>query len=108
MWSTLFGILCVFSSCGLAIHAQGVLADTVKRPPDKLRLSPDSAGLVLEVGRIVIVGNRLTRDHIILRELTLRTGDLVYSNELPRIIDLDKKKLFNLRLFNTVEIKPLE
>jgi outer membrane protein assembly factor BamA len=108
MWSTLFGILCVFSSYGLAAHAQGMLADTVKRSPDKFRLRPDSVGPVLVVGRIVIVGNRLTRDHIIERELTLKTGDRVYSNELPHILDLDRKKLFNTRLFNTVEVKPLD
>jgi outer membrane protein assembly factor BamA len=108
MWSTLFGILCVFSSYGLAGQTQGMLQDSIKRPPDKSRLNPDSVGQVLEVSRIVIVGNRLTRDHIILREMTLKTGDLVFSNELASILDLDKRKLINTRLFNTVEIKPLE
>lgn len=108
MWSTLFGILCVFSSYGFASYGQGVLQDSIKRPPDKLRLTPDSAGQILEVDRVLIVGNRLTRDHIILRELTLKTGDLVFSHELPGILDLDKKKLINTRLFNTVEIRPLE
>jgi len=108
MWSTWFGILCVFCVWGLAAHGQGTLPDSVRRPPDRLRLPADSVGQVLEVGRVVIVGNRLTRDHIILRELTLHSGDRVYSNELPRILDLDKKKVFNTRLFNTVEVKPLE
>ena len=60
------------------------------------------------INRVFIIGNRLTRDQIILRELSLRKGDLIYSLDLPEIIDLDKKKLINTRLFNTVEIRTME
>lgn len=68
----------------------------------------DSTGRFIHINRIFILGNKITRDQIILRELTLKAGDVAYSMELPIILDLDKKKLINTRLFNTVEIRLLE
>lgn len=68
----------------------------------------DSSYRVIQINRIFIIGNRLTRDHIILRELSLKAGDTVSVNNLDAIIDLDEKKLFNTHLFNTVQIRKLE
>src|SRR5688572_30931563 len=82
-------------------------ADSVVRPVHP-RLLPDSAGRFLRINRIFIVGNRITRDPIVLRELSLKPGDYVFSQELPSMLELDKKKLINTRLFNTVEIRALE
>ena len=73
-----------------------------------VQVHPDSVGRFVMINRVFIIGNRLTRDQIILRELSLRKGDLIYSLDLPEIIDLDKKKLINTRLFNTVEIRTME
>lgn len=71
-------------------------------------LEHDSTELVLlEVNRILIVGNKITRDRIILRELSLVPGDTVSNRLLPQVIQLDKNKIYNLRLFNTVEIRPI-
>ncbi|MCD9014328.1 POTRA domain-containing protein [Parachryseolinea silvisoli] len=82
-------------------------ADSVIRPV-RTRQLPDSAGRFLRINRIFIVGNRITRDPIVLRELSLKPGDYVFSQELPSMLELDKKKLINTRLFNTVEIRALE
>ncbi len=68
----------------------------------------DSAGRFVEINRIFIVGNTRTREQIILRELTLKSGDVVYNLDLAGILDLDRKKLVNTRLFNKVEMRPLE
>jgi outer membrane protein assembly factor BamA len=65
-------------------------------------------GEFVTINRIFITGNRITRDKIILRELTLKQGDIFYSDDLFGIIDLDRKKLLNTRLFNTVEIRTIE
>lgn len=78
---------------------------TVKRRAEKT--DADSSGRFLEVNRIFIIGNRITRDQIILRELSLKKGDIVYSTDLVSILDLDKKKLINTRLFNKVDIRTL-
>jgi outer membrane protein assembly factor BamA len=81
--------------------------DTIKRPL-RGRTPLDSLGHPLQLNRILIIGNRITKERIILRELTVKPGDVVNSAELPIILDLDRKKLINTRLFNTVEIKVLD
>jgi outer membrane protein assembly factor BamA len=80
------------------------LTDSLKKER-RQNASVDSTGRFLIINRVFILGNRLTREQIILRELTLKSGDVIYSLDLPGIIDLDKKKLFNTRLFNTVDIR---
>lgn len=90
----------------LSFSANGIRADTVKRPRNRSPL--DSTGRLLQVNRILIIGNRITREQIILRELTVKAGDIVNSAELPIILDLDRKKLINTRLFNTAEIRVLD
>lgn len=109
-------VLCLLSLCS-ALASESTLsgtyaipvtaADTIKRPV-KGRMPGDSVGHPLQINRILIVGNRVTKEQIILRELTFKAGDVVNSAELPIIIDLDRKKLINTRLFNTVEIKVLD
>ncbi len=62
----------------------------------------------LKVGRIIIVGNKVTKSRIILRELDIQEGDYVYDEDLDPLIELDRNKIYNLRLFNTVLIRPIE
>jgi outer membrane protein assembly factor BamA len=83
-----------------------MLPDTISTTP--IRSVSDSVGRFIHINRIFIVGNRITRDQIVLRELTLKQGDIIYSLDLPKILERDKKKLINTRLFNTAEIRTLE
>jgi outer membrane protein assembly factor BamA len=86
-----------------------VAADSIRRPgKNPAKADTIRNGKFLTIGRIFITGNRITRDRIILRELSIKPGDVIYSLDLPSILDLDKKKLLNTRLFNTVEIRTLE
>ena len=89
-------------------HLPGVFASDSTKKAKKAQVYPDSVGRFVLINRVFIIGNRLTRDQIILRELSLKQGDLIYSLDLPQIIDLDRKKLINTRLFNTVEIRTME
>jgi outer membrane protein assembly factor BamA len=89
-------------------HEVTIVADSVKRPLKKRNQPEDTTGVFLNINRIFIIGNRITRDQIILRELTLKPGDVIYSTEVPGILDLDRKKLINTRLFNTVDIRILQ
>lgn len=82
--------------------------DSVKKERHKAKIASDTTGHFILINRVFLIGNRLTRDQIIMRELSLKPGDLIYNLDLPQIIDLDKKKLINTRLFNTVEIKMME
>ena len=106
MSSSLFGLVCLLTAHSLFGQAQGFNADSTAVRTTIVR--KDSTIRLLQVHRIFIVGNRLTRDHIILRELTLRSGDTVFSNELPGVLDLARKRLINTRLFNTVDIRVLD
>ncbi|NOS91459.1 MAG: hypothetical protein HOP30_06030, partial [Cyclobacteriaceae bacterium] len=82
-------------------------ADTVARPTyDVVALAADTT--LLTVNRILIIGNKRTRDQIISRELSLKTGDTIRVNKLAETILWDQRKIYNLRLFNVVNIRSLQ
>lgn len=63
---------------------------------------------ILTINRILIIGNKVTRNRIISRELSLQSGDTVSVSRLREILSKDKNKVYNLRLFNTVNIRSLD
>jgi len=72
------------------------LAPVVPNPPERVK-----------VNNIFIVGNEKTKKNIILRELDFTT-DFVYDwDTFMEILLADQKKIYNLRLFTSVEITPL-
>ncbi|PZV87413.1 surface antigen-like variable number repeat protein [Algoriphagus aquaeductus] len=61
----------------------------------------------VKVNNIYIIGNQKTQKNIILRELDFTT-DYYYDLEtFLGILKADEQKIYNLRLFNQVEITPL-
>jgi outer membrane protein assembly factor BamA len=56
---------------------------------------------VLIVNDIQILGNRSTKNYVILREMSLKTGDTLTQSALER----DKNNIYNLGLFNKVDIE---
>jgi outer membrane protein assembly factor BamA len=108
MLALIIGFISLFSgSHSPDGHDPEAYADSLKRPLKKREVI-DTTGKFLEINRIFIIGNRRTRNQIILRELTLKQGDVIYSSDLPSILELDRKKLINTRLFNKVEVRILE
>ncbi len=103
-------ILAIIFLATTQVRAMGRLTpnDSIKRPITKGRTEADTLGRFLRINRIFIIGNRITKESIILRELSFKTGDIVYSEDLPGILEVDKKKLINTRLFNQVDIRTLE
>jgi len=103
-------VLLSFLSFGQTAH-NGLTASLTPDSTRKAHRPPvvrDSTGRFVLINRIFIVGNRLTREQIIIRELSLKPGDLIYDLDLREVLDLDKKKLINTRLFNTVDIRTME
>ncbi len=106
------GIILIFfsfltpSQANLAVAVNTTLSDSTRKER-KHSIAEDTTGTFLLINRVFIIGNSLTRDQIILRELTLKQGDIIFSLDLPDILDLDKKKLINTRLFNAVEIRTM-
>lgn len=108
MLAFVFCVLSIFSGEGdFQSSATYSVGDTLKHQKRKTEAS-DSTGRFVRINRVFIIGNRITRDQIILRELTLKTGDYIYSVDLVAILQQDQKKLINTRLFNTVDIRTLE
>ncbi|SFT91646.1 Surface antigen variable number repeat-containing protein [Algoriphagus locisalis] len=65
--------------------------------------TPDS----VRINNIFIVGNEKTRKSVILRELDFTTDFYYDWNTFLEILIADQKKIYNLRLFTSVEITPL-
>jgi hypothetical protein len=65
--------------------------------------SPDS----VKINNIFIIGNVKTKKSVIIRELDFTTNYFYDWNTLLEILVADQKKIYNLRLFTSVEITPL-
>lgn len=63
---------------------------------------------ILTINRVLIIGNKVTKDRIISRELSLKPGDTISTKGIDKVLVLDQRKIYNLRLFNTVIIQWLE
>jgi len=70
--------------------------------------SPDSSSRVVEINKIIITGNKKTKDHIILRELDVNLGEKYTLSDLNEVLVADRNKVYNTRLFNVVEIHILD
>ena len=56
------------------------------------------------VGKISINGNRVTRNYVVLRELSFHTGDFITLQELVNAFRAAHDRLVNTHLFNEVVI----
>jgi outer membrane protein assembly factor BamA len=54
--------------------------------------------------KIVITGNKRTREQIVLREMSVLEGQLVNRDSLQHIMNLNKIRIMNLALFNEAEM----
>jgi outer membrane protein assembly factor BamA len=56
------------------------------------------------IHNIQIIGNKVTKEHIILRELIFKRGDTLDNEEFIHALEQSKKNLLNTSLFNFVKI----
>jgi len=61
----------------------------------------------LRIDGILLTGNKVTKDFIILRELPFSKGDTIPEEVFPDKLRLARENLNNLLLFNFIEISPL-
>lgn len=66
----------------------------------------DSTSYVI-VNGVKLIGNKTTKDHIILRELPFELGDTIHTNDLTKIFERAKSNIFNTSLFNFITIEPV-
>ena len=57
------------------------------------------------IDNIIIAGNNITKQEIILRELTFKKGEVLSQKQIEEKIKQSKENLTNLSLFNFVDIK---
>ncbi|HMJ67450.1 MAG TPA: BamA/TamA family outer membrane protein [Cyclobacteriaceae bacterium] len=87
---------------------QGPSTPIVPAPGKSVVVADSVPNKILRVNRVIILGNKTTRDRIILRELSLKPGDTISSNRFDNQLVRDRAKVYNLRLFNTVVVRWLE
>lgn len=56
------------------------------------------------IDSIVIVGNDITEDYIILRELTFKKGDTLN----PALASYNRERIYSLNIFNEVKLRPFK
>lgn len=92
MWALIFGFF------GLA--AQPTPVDTL--------VNPSALNRSVTINRVLIIGNKITKEKIISRELDLKPGDTIGTARLEKVLQQDQRKIYNLRLFNSVSVRWLE
>lgn len=56
----------------------------------------------------ILEGNKVTKERIILRELTLSLGDSLYWGNIQAGMDQTQRNVMNLGLFNFVKVEPIQ
>ena len=72
----------------------------------KIGSAQDSTSFVI-VNEIKLIGNKTTRDHIIIRELPFQVGDTILVQDLPKTIERSQSNIFNTSLFNFITVEPV-
>jgi outer membrane protein assembly factor BamA len=57
---------------------------------------------VVVIQDVQLQGNETTKDFVLLRELTFAIGDSVETAQLENLLEENRKRIYNLRLFNSV------
>ncbi|MBP6334097.1 MAG: hypothetical protein KA444_01400 [Bacteroidia bacterium] len=91
------------------------LAFLIPASPLQAQLSVDSANVdsiskdtsMVRIESITLIGNKVTKDHIIYRELTFHVLDTLPNAELDAIFRRSEENLLNTSLFNSARITRL-
>jgi outer membrane protein assembly factor BamA len=63
-----------------------------------------NSGDSLQVKDILILGNKKTKEHVILREMTFEKGDYILSGNIDTLIQINRNQILNLQLFLEVDV----
>lgn len=96
-------LVCILLAYTASVRAQGQVRDSIRR--DKLAAELNTIGpekVLLQ--QIRITGNKVTRGSIIMREMNVTEGDSLIVDEIPTLLTLNQKRIFNLSLFIEVQV----
>ena len=94
-----FSAMCIAVMLSFTGYVQSQIANDMDLLTDR-----DTTSRIVEIDKIIITGNKKTKDHIIMRELDIKPGERYNLQDLRVIINDDRNKVYNTSLFNTVEI----
>lgn len=57
----------------------------------------------IHIGNITFSGNKITKPQIVIRDMSIRSGDSVKATDLEYELNYNKKRILNLQLFSTVD-----
>jgi outer membrane protein assembly factor BamA len=80
------------------------LASSSFAQTDSISFVNDSTLQKYFIGDITLIGNKITKDRILYRELTFHKGDTVDTISFEKIIKRSEENLYNTSLFNSVKI----
>src|SRR5689334_16854011 len=66
----------------------------------------DSSTVV--IGSVTVIGNKITKDHIVLRELAFHTGDSLSASDFVAKKIRSEENLYNTSLFNSAKLTYLK
>ena len=95
--------LLLFTFAAISVMAQ---SDSLNHyPPNKKLIGFDTLqNNNLLIADIQIEGNKRTKSYIILREMTLKKGDIISPIELKKQVEISRNQVFNTSLFIDVAI----
>ncbi|RTQ53542.1 hypothetical protein EJV47_02030 [Hymenobacter gummosus] len=80
--------------------------DSARRPNlDSLLRAQCPGYAVVRIGQVLFVGNNVTKERVLRAELDIREGDTLPAAQLGRRLELNRRRLFNLQLFNQVGVQ---
>lgn len=99
----------IFSVAITLLGPEGGQYDVMDSTKDKSIQARDTVkNKYVTIDNIFIIGNRRTKEPIILRELSVKKGQLLYYPDLLDHLKKDENKIFNTRLFNKVEVTTID
>ncbi|MDQ3191313.1 MAG: hypothetical protein M3Q58_06965 [Bacteroidota bacterium] len=107
----LYKLLFIFIICLFSLYApvfsqeKPLRADTINAPGVELLDTVKNFSPVI-ISEIIIIGNKITHDHIILREIPFSSGDTIAAGMLSNKLVRTRQNLLNTGLFNFVTIVP--
>ena len=74
-----------------------------------ISILPDTTSdRTVQINEIHVIGNKKTKENIILREAGFKKGETYQFEELKQATEAGRKRIYNTNLFNEVEIQILE
>ena len=61
--------------------------------------SADSSANYVHIRNIVFVGNKVTKEFVIEREMSIHAGDSILANDLNEVIEFNRERILNSQLF---------